>query len=141
MTDELAMGWLPSRDRSIAVWLRTRLSMVRGFARWPQAYDPRTEVSPTGWLHPWRRRIPYLYSQDDITALLAAARQARRPRSAATYETLIGLVAVTGMRPGEAVRLDRADVALGERLLTIWDSKFGKSRAPCRCTQHDRRAA
>jgi site-specific recombinase XerD len=102
--------------------------MVRGFARWLQAYDPATEMPPTGWLHPSRRRIPYLYSQDDITALLAAARQTRRPLSAATYETLIGLVAVTGMRSGEAVRLDRADVALDKGLITIWDSKFGKSR-------------
>ena len=52
----------------------------------------------------------------------------RWPLSAASYETLIALLAVTGMRVGEAIRLDRSDLSPGEGLLTIWDSKFGKSR-------------
>jgi integrase len=59
---------------------------------------------------------------------MAAAQQARWPLSAATYETLIGLLAVTGLRIGEAIRLDRADVSLADGLLTIRNSKFGKSR-------------
>lgn len=71
---------------------------------------------------------PYLYSADDIAALLAAARRVRWPLSAASYETLIALLAVTGMRVGEAIRLDRSDLSPGMGLLTIKDSKFGKSR-------------
>jgi integrase len=72
--------------------------------------------------------MPFLYSEDDVGSLLAAARRLRWPLSAATYETLIGLLAVTGMRVGEAIRLNRSDVSLGDGLLTIADSKFGKSR-------------
>ena len=57
---------------------------------------------------------PYLYSEADIAALMAAARRARWPLSAATYETLVGFLTVTGMRVGEAIRLDRTDVSLTE---------------------------
>jgi integrase len=105
-----------------------RLTIVRGFARWLQASDPATEVPPPGWLPPRRRTTPYLYSADDIAALLAVARRVRWPLSAASYETLIALLAVTGMRAGEAIRLDRSDLSPGEGLLTIKDSKSGKSR-------------
>ena len=68
-----------------------RLTIVRGFASWLQASDPATEVPPLGWLPPRRRTTPYLYSADDVAALLAAARRVRWPLSAATYETLISL--------------------------------------------------
>ncbi len=47
---------------------------------------------------------------------------------ALTYSTLIGLLAATGLRPGEALRLDRSDVNLVSGILSIRESKFGKSR-------------
>jgi integrase len=93
-----------------------------------QASDPSTEVPPRGWLPPIRRTNPYLYSEADVIALMAAVQRDRWPLSAATYETLIGLLAVTGMRIGEAIRLDRADVSLTDGLLTIRESKFDTSR-------------
>src|SRR6266516_2744137 len=96
---------------ALAGYLAVRLTIVRGFASWLQASDPATEVPPLGWLPPRRRTAPYLYSEDDIAALLAAARRVRWPLSAATYETLIALLAVTGMRIGEAIRLDRSDLS------------------------------
>jgi integrase len=105
-----------------------RLAVVRGFAGWLQASDPTTEIPPLGWLPPRRRTNPYLYSDAEIAALLAVARRARWPLSAATYEALIGLLVVTGLRVGEAIRLDRADVSFTEGLLTVRNSKFGQSR-------------
>ncbi len=56
--------------------------------------------------------------------------QARQltPMPAATHETLIGLLAATGMRIGEAIRLDRADIDWTGAVLTIRESKFGKTR-------------
>ena len=95
-----------------------------------KALDPDTEI-PSGELLPFRasRVDPYLYSDADIAALMAAARTLRPPLRAATYETLIGLIAATGMRSGEAVRLDRDDVDWEEGVITIWRSKFGRSRA------------
>ncbi len=128
VTTELARSWITSPAKKSSSWLAMRLSVVRGFARWLQAADPSTEVPPLGWLPPVRRPTPYLYTAAEITALMAAARRARWPLSAATYETLIGLLAVTGLRIGEAIRLDRVDVCFDDGLLAVRDSKFGKSR-------------
>ena len=128
VTSELALAWVSAPAKASPGWLAMRLTIARGFATWLQASDPATEVPPLGWLPPRRRTAPYLYSADDIAALLAAARRVRWPLSAATYETLIALLAVTGMRVGEAIRLDRSDLSPVEGLLTISDSKFGTSR-------------
>jgi integrase len=128
VTSELALAWVSAPAKASPGWLAIRLTVVRGFASWLQASDPATEVPPTGWLPPRRRRAPYLYSAADVAALLAAARRVRQPLSAATYETLIALLAVTGIRIGEAIRLNRPDLSPDEGLLTIADSKSGTSR-------------
>lgn len=130
ITIELALSWvrLPGDDAN-PTYLSNRLCAVRGFARHLQAFDPATEVPPARLL-PWPkcRAAPYIYSEDDITALMRAARLLTPVLRAATYESLIGLLSVTGMRVGEGIRLDRDDVDFDEGVLTIWDSKFGKSR-------------
>lgn len=79
--------------------------------------------------HRCRRVAPYVYSAADIAALMAATRALPSPQRAATYETLVGLLAVTGMRVGEAVRLDRDHIDWDDAVLTVWNSKFHKSRA------------
>jgi integrase/recombinase XerD len=71
--------------------------------------------------------VPYLYSAAEIAALISAAGQIRLPLRAASYQTLTGLLAVTGLRAGEVIRLDRGDVDLQLGLLTVRGSK-GKSR-------------
>jgi len=126
----LAVAWATQPAKATPVWWGRRLAMVRGFARHLAAFDPDTEI-PSPDLLPYRcRRVsPYLYSDADIAALMAAARALRSPLPAATYETLIGLVAVTGMRSGEAVRLDRDHIDWDEGVVTVWNSKFQKSRA------------
>ena len=93
VTRELAVAWVTSPAKASPSWLRMRLGVVRGFASWLQAADPVTEVPERGWLPPVRRTNPYLYTDSEIAALMQAARRARWPLSAATYETLIGLVA------------------------------------------------
>jgi integrase/recombinase XerD len=107
-----------------------RLCAVRGFARHLAGVDTRTEIPPAGVVsYRARRRTPYLYSDDDIVALMhAAAASARTPLRAATLKTLIGLLAVTGMRVGEAIRLGRADIDIDSGLLTVRATKFAKSR-------------
>jgi integrase len=75
------------------------------------------------------RRVPYIYSPAEIASLVAQARLTiRSPLRAATFETLFGLLAATGMRVGEAIRLDRSDVEWGERLVVVRASKFSESR-------------
>jgi integrase len=129
VTTELALAWAaqpPGADRS---WHAARLSAVRLFARYLQARDPRTEVPAAGLLPGGSRRAePYLYSAAEITALMTAAGAIRAPLRAATYQTLIGLLAVTGMRVGEAISLDRCHADLDAGVITVRQGKFGKSR-------------
>ena len=106
-----------------------RMTIARGFARYLAGIDARTEVPPPGLISGRRRwRPPFIYSPDDIAMLMAQARRLRQPMPAATHETLFGLLAVTGMRVGEAIRLDRGDIDWARGVLAIRESKFGKSR-------------
>jgi integrase len=128
VTIENAVAWATSAGKDPSYWAH-RLSIVRQFARHLQTLDPTCEVPPTQLL-PYRapRAIPYLYEPEEIIALMRAAGALEPALLAANYQTLIGLLAVTGMRLGEAIRLDRDDVDVRHRLLRIIDSKFGKSR-------------
>ncbi len=101
----------------------------RVFAEHLSALDPATEIPPADLL-PRRpvRAEPYLYTDAEIVSLMAAARSLALPLRAATYETVVGLLAVTGMRVGEVIGLDREDLDWTHGLLTIRSAKFGKSR-------------
>ncbi len=131
ITTELALRWAQQpQDVHPAQWA-ARLSFVRSFARYWSATDPRTEIPPTGLL-PYRtkRATPYIYSNDEIQQILKAARNL--PPSTGlrpwTYYSLFGLMAVTGMRISEVIRLDHANVDLKQGLLTVRLTKFSKSR-------------
>jgi integrase len=102
---------------------------VRGFARYLHAIDSANEVPPSDLL-PWQRcrATPYLYSEGELAALLAAATSLQTVYRVLTYQTLIGLLAVTGMRVGEALALDRDDIDVIHGVLTVRLTKFGKSR-------------
>ncbi|HZA79459.1 MAG TPA: tyrosine-type recombinase/integrase [Acidimicrobiales bacterium] len=129
ITTENAFAWATQPANGSLSWWGQRLSVVRAFARHLHAIDPRHEVPPAGLLAAKSHRaVPYLYSDADIAALMAAARQLRSPLRAATLETLIGLLAVSGLRIGEALRLDRDDVDLQAGVLRVRQTKFGKTR-------------
>jgi len=131
ITRDLALRWAQQPATAQPSTWANRLAAVRRFAQFWSASDPRTEVPPLGLLpHRYARKPPYLYTADDIRRLIAAARQlpsatGLRP---ATYATLLGLLAVTGLRISEALALNRADVDGAEAVLTIRRTKFGKSR-------------
>ena len=130
ITTQLAVEWATQPIGCSPVRWAQRLAVVRGFARHMKAIDPDTEIPPKGVLpHRCHRVAPYVYSDAEVAALMAAARALSSPLRAATFETLIGLLAATGMRPGEALRLDRDHVDWDEAVVTVWNSKFGKSRA------------
>ena len=129
VTVDLAVRWAAMPEGGSPVWAAQRLSMLRGFARYLQTVEPATQVPPAGLLPArTRRATPYIYSDADIAALMTAARTLRDPLKAATFETLIGLLAVTGMRGSEAMALDRGDLDAASGLLTIRATKFRKSR-------------
>jgi integrase/recombinase XerD len=100
--------------------------VARQFARYLQTLDPSCEVPPTLLLScRSRRAIPYPYTTHEISALIRAAARLPSPLMAATYSTLLGLLAVSGPRIGEAIRLDRDDVDNPNGLVRVIDSKFG----------------
>ena len=129
VTTDLAVAWSVMPQNASPVWAAQRLTMVRGFARYLQAVDPATQVPPVGVLPARTRRVtPYIYSDAEVAALMTAARMLRNPLKAATFETLIGLLAVTGMRGSEAMALDGGDLDTTAGLLTVRATKFRKSR-------------
>jgi len=129
ITVETALGFATQPADAHPIWWTRRLSVVRGFATYAQAIDPTTEVPPTGLLpRGVPRAVPYLYTPSEIASVMAAARALRPPLHAATYETLIGLLAVTGMRVGEAIALGCDDVDIDHGLLTVHAGKFGRHR-------------
>lgn len=129
VTVDLAVAWAQSRPTSSPIRERQRLTMVSGFAEYLSAIDPRTDV-PAKDLLPARhhRTAPYIYSSAEISALMAAARSLTPALKAATYETLIGLLACTGLRIGEAAGLDRRDVDIAQSSLLVRFGKNGRSR-------------
>jgi len=134
VTIEAALAWAQQAPKSPAGRVTTigprRMTAARGFARYLSGIDARTQVPPLGLMPhraPWRR--PFIYSAADIDALLETARRTIvSPMRAATYQTLIGLLAASGLRIGEAIKLDRSDLDWTQGVLLIRESKFGKSR-------------
>ncbi len=129
VTTRLALSWATLPPGGGSRWLAMRLSVVRGFARHLALLDERTEVPPADLLPDrGRRATPYLYSPEEVLRLMAAAGKLPSPLRRATFSALVGLLYVTGIRIGEALRLDRDDVDLAGRVLMVRGSKFGKSR-------------
>jgi integrase len=128
ITTELALMWATSVQAHPHRW-RRRLGVVRGFARYMSTIDPATEVPPDDLLPARLPRVaPYVYSPGEIEALMAAARALSPPLRAATIETVIGLLAVSGLRAGEALGLDRADVDLADGALHVRAAKQSRQR-------------
>jgi len=131
ITTDLALTWATQPAQAQPAQWANRLGMVRRFAQYCHASDPRTVVPPRDVLpYAYRRVAPALYTDEQILQLITAARQlpstiGLRPY---TYATLFGVYAATGLRANEALHLQRDDVDLADGVLTIRDSKFGKTR-------------
>jgi len=131
ITTNLALAWAQQPRHTTPATRAKRLGMVRDFARYLCTTDPRTQVPPQGLLPAQPQRTqPYIYTQDQICRLVQQAARldpadGLRPH---TFSTLFGLLAVTGMRIGEAMALDRRDVDLKEGVITVRLGKFNKTR-------------
>lgn len=129
VTIQAATQWAMQPADASPAWWAARLSMVRGFAVYLATLDPATQIPPAGLLpHRTHRPVPHLYSRADVVDLMTAASRLTPALRAATYSTLIGLLAVTGLRVGEAIRLGRDDIDTVDGLLTVRRSKFNGSR-------------
>ena len=131
ITVNLFLRWKDAfGSASTATWA-DRLSAVRGFAAWLTDSDPRTEIPPKGLVPKrYRRPRPYIYSDDEIVRIVteAAALPSRLGLRSVTCATLFGLLAVTGMRIGEAIGLDDGDVDVDAAVLHVRHAKNGKDR-------------
>ena len=129
LTSELAVAWAREPvDAQPTQWAK-RLGVVRRFAAYLQTIAPATQVPPPGVFPARRRRAtPYLWSDGDISRLLAGARALQSPLRAATHEALFGLLAASGMRVGEVVALQRDDLDLKTGVITVREAKFDRSR-------------
>ena len=129
ITTARALEWARQPADGHPAWWAQRYALVRAFAEHLVVLDPRTEVPPAELLPAITRRAsPHLYSDDEIRRLIAAARARLSPLRGETYATMIGLLAVTGMRIGEVIALDRADVDLAAGVLVVRFGKFRRSR-------------
>ena len=131
LTTELALRWAQDATTATPLYRARRLEIVRCFAKYQVAFEPKTEVPAAGILGPAHRRTaPYIFSPRDVERLVAAARRLAAPRGlrATTYVSLIGLLACTGLRISEALRLGRVDADLDAGVLSIRQTKFCKSR-------------
>ncbi len=129
ITTDLAVTWAKLPQNVQPLHWAHRLSAARGFARYLQTINPATEVPPRDVFGARQQRpTPYLWSEEDIQRLLDRARLLEPELRAASCGALLGLLAATGMRIGEAVSLERGDVDLADAVIRIRDGKFHRSR-------------
>jgi integrase/recombinase XerD len=135
VTTDLALTWARLPVQACPHWWRRRLGVVRGFARYLATIDPHSEVPSKDLLPARRPRVaPYIYSPGEITALMGAAKELTPPLRAASCGTVIGLMAAAGIRPGEALALERQDIDLHDGALHV---RAGKQRKQREVALHD----
>jgi integrase len=129
LTSRLVLDWATLPVGANPVWWYARLGAVRPFAQYLQAFDPLTQVpEPSLLLDGSHRPPPYIFSDAELARVLQAADRLTTEFRARTYRTYISLIAVTGMRRGEATHLDRSDIDWEQGILTIREAKYKKWR-------------
>jgi len=129
LTVDLALRWATSPRNTQRVYHAKRLDALRTFARYLVAFEPRTEIPMPGLLGPSFMRVPpHIYTPQEIAALIRESLTyqpslRRDPFIGLRNATIIGLLACTGMRIGEALALNDENVNLDQRLITVRQSK------------------
>jgi integrase len=128
-TQGQALAWAHSPAGAAPAWWAYRLSALRQFAVYLAGSGlpvgvPGTRQGPGGS----RRATPYLFTDTDVRAVMAAAEKLFTPLRAATMTTLVGVLAVTGMRLHEVLGLSVGDLDLDQRVVLIANAKFGRQR-------------
>ena len=124
VTAEHAIAWAQLPQGVDPVNWAHRLTAIRSFATWLRTIDPAAEIPPRGvFPGQGKRPVPFIYSGSDITRLVSACASLRPAMRAATYTALFGLVAVTGIRIGEALALPVTGVDLDAGLLSVSPAK------------------
>lgn len=147
LTRKLALHWAGLPKQATRLYRARRLEVLRVFARHQTAVEPATELPPRYVFGPAHvRRAPHLYSPVQILQLLRRAARLPGRLRPFTYNTLLGLLACTGLRISEALALEVADVDLAQGHILVRESKYHHSRwvplhptALARLRRYDRR--
>lgn len=124
-----SIAWAGRPEAVDPVTWSHRLTAIRGFARYLSTIDPGTEIPPEDvFPGQGKRPAPYLYTPAEISALIDAAGRLRPTLRAATYQTLLGLLATTGIRISEAIGLNVADIDYRQGVMTVTGAKTGAPR-------------
>jgi integrase len=130
LTVEFLLRWVQGYVAPGPLTAARRVEVLRPFLKYCRQFDPLCPVLPLGVCGPGHRRLsPHIYTETELTDLLAAARDLKpcglRPL---TYVTLFGLLAATGMRLSEALQLEQKDLDPNQPSVTVRETKFKKSR-------------
>jgi len=129
LTRQLAIRWACLPKQAERVYWARRLAAVRTFAKHLVLTEPNTQLPPRHLFGPaYRRHPPHLYSSEQIQHLLRHARQLTGRMRPHTFQTLLCLLACTGLRISEALNLKASDVDLEQAVLLVRESKYGKHR-------------
>jgi integrase len=131
LTADLAVRWARLPRQAQRLYWAKRLRLVNRFAKYLAIFDPKTEIPPADRFGSANLRpSPFIYSSDQILQLMQAATKLRPAKSlrSQTYATLIGLLACSGLRISEALRLSVEDVDLVNGVITVRESKYHRSR-------------
>lgn len=129
VTNALTIAWAQQPEGVQRIRCAHRLTAARGFAVYMSGIDPATEVPPQDLFAARQRRpTPFLWSREQVSQLLGATKTLSPPLRAASYEALFGLLAVSGLRVGEALALVQDDVDLTAGVITIREAKFARMR-------------
>lgn len=131
LTTQLAIQWAQQPQAADRLYWAIRLNIVRRFAQFWRAYDPRTEIPPGDLFGPTcRRRAVHVYTAQERGHLLAAAAELGHlhPLRGRVFCTLLGLLDCTGLRIGEALGLNDQDVDWSAGVLTVRHAKYGHAR-------------
>lgn len=129
LTRSLALRWAALPRGADRLYQARRLETVRVFAKHQAVIEPGTEIPARHALGPaHRRNAPHLYSPNEVGRLLRRAAHLPGRLRSATYKTLLGLLACTGLRISEVLALQIGDVDLEHGVLTVRETKYHQTR-------------
>lgn len=131
LTTRLAVRWATQPAEALPATLAGRYQVVRHFALYLSTVDGHTQIPPAGLLvYRRQRKPPYFYTDQQVVSLVQTARKlpSAKGLTGPTLSTLLGLVAVTGMRISEALTLERQHVDLSQGVVTIHHAKKDRVR-------------
>lgn len=131
LTIDIALKWVSSKPEYSRYYMTRRLEVIRTFGKYISIFDPNAQVPSKGLFGKCHGKVtPYIFTESEINILMQKALELLSPDGlrAIAISAAIGLIWVTGMRPGEVCNLLDEDVDLNNGYINIKETKFSKNR-------------